>query len=55
MSTDGETATERAACVLVVPMIVLALTVDAERSTRIRTKRVRIYPPPPVGAVAGGA
>jgi hypothetical protein len=42
LSADGATATERAACVLVVPMIVLALTFDAERSTRIRTKRVSI-------------
>ena len=33
LSTDADTATERAAWVLVVPMIVLAFTLDAERST----------------------
>jgi len=38
LRTDVDTATERAACVLALPMIVLALTFDAERSTRIRPR-----------------
>jgi hypothetical protein len=35
LSTDADTATERAACVLVVPMTVLEFTFDADRSTRM--------------------
>src|SRR6516225_11727074 len=36
LSTDADTATERAACVLVVPMTVLEFTFDADRSMRMR-------------------
>ena len=38
LSTDANTATERAACVLVVPMTVLEFTFDADRSTRMRAR-----------------